>query len=146
MLKSIDHLNIVVSDLHGAKDFFCRLGFTVAHQGKLAGGWISSIVNLKDVRATYVQLTMPGSAVKIELIHYATPTSPTNESPNVPNKIGIRHIAFEVEDIDNMVAVLKEEGIQFFGDVQIYPDTGKKLVYFHGPDGIILELAQYPSQ
>lgn len=43
-----------------------------------------------------------------------------------------------------MVAALKAEGIDFWSPVQTYPETGKKLIYFYGPDDIILELAEYP--
>jgi catechol 2,3-dioxygenase-like lactoylglutathione lyase family enzyme len=57
--------------------------------------------------------------------------------------MGIRHIAFEVDDIETLVSSLQQDGVAFFGDVQTYPATGKKLVYFHGPEGIILEFAQY---
>lgn len=146
MLRKIDHANIVVSDLETATDFFSRLGFSVAHQGYLQGEWISSIVNLPDVNASYVQLTLPNSSVNIELIQSATPLSPATEPGNMPNTIGIRHLAFEVEDIETLVADLKKEGVQFFGDIQTYPETGKMLVYFYGPDGIILELAHYPSK
>ena len=146
MLKKIDHVNIVVSDLEAAMDFFHQLGFTIEHQGDLQGEWISSIVNLPDVIASYVQLALPNSMVKIELIKYASPPSPDIELDNMPNKVGIRHIAFAVEDIEALVSGLRKDGIQFFGEIQTYPETGKKLVYFYGPDGIILELAQYPPK
>ena len=145
MLKKIDHINIVVSDLEKATDFFCRLGFSVVHQGDLEGAWIASIVNLKEVRASYVQLSFRNSGVHIELLKYFTPPSPEIQRTSIPNQIGIRHIAFEVEDIETIVSNLKDEGITFFGDIQTYPATGKKLVYFYGPDGIILELSEYQS-
>jgi catechol 2,3-dioxygenase-like lactoylglutathione lyase family enzyme len=144
MLKKIDHINIVVSDLEKATDFFCRLGFTIEHRGDLEGEWIASIVNLKDVRASYVQLSFRDSAVHIELLKYNTPASSENENTSIPNQIGIRHIAFEVAGIEKIVSDLKDDGVNFFGDVQVYPQTGKKLVYFYGPDQIILELAEYP--
>jgi catechol 2,3-dioxygenase-like lactoylglutathione lyase family enzyme len=144
MIKRIDHINIVVNDLQSASDFFSRLGFTVEHRGELEGEWISAIVNLEGVRASYVQLSLKGSTVNLELIQYHHPESPGRGGTHLPNEIGIRHIAFAVEDIEAMVAALKGEGIHFWGDVQIYPETGKKLVYFQGPDGIILELAEYP--
>ena len=143
MLKRIDHINLVVSDLEQATDFFRRLGFAVAHRGDLEGRWISAIVNLEDVRASYVRLCLPRSDVTLELIRYHHPPSPAVQAESRPNRIGIRHIAFEVEDIDKTVAALRHEGVTFFGDVQTYPETGKKLVYFHGPDDIIIELAQY---
>lgn len=146
MIKKIDHINIVVSDLKEATDFFCQLGFTVEHRGDLEGEWIASIVNLKEVKASYVQLAFQDSAVSIELIQYHTPTPSENKNTSIPNQIGIRHIAFEVEGIEEIVAGLKDDGIIFFGGVQTYPETGKKLVYFHGPDEIILELAEYPPK
>ena len=58
MLKKIDHVNIVVRDLQGATDFFRQLGFSVIHRGDLQGDWIASIVNLAEVRASYVQLSL----------------------------------------------------------------------------------------
>ncbi|MEJ2642213.1 MAG: VOC family protein [Desulfosarcinaceae bacterium] len=142
----MDHVNIVVSDLERASNFFSRLGFKVEHRGELEGEWISAIVNLKGVRASYVQLSLKGSKVKLELIQYHRPKSPDRVGTNQPNEIGIRHIAFAVDDIEAVVATLKREGTHFWGDVQTYPETGKKLVYFYGPDGIILELAEYPAK
>lgn len=145
MLKRIDHVNIVVSDLKAAADFFCRLGFSIQHQGDLEGLWISSIVNLDNVRASYVQLSLDRSGSNLELIEFQNPQSPSRgiESKSIPNQLGIRHIAFEVDDIEALVDRLRIEGIEFFGEVQTYPATGKKLVYCYGPDGIILEFAQY---
>lgn len=67
----------------------------------------------------------------------AAPALPT------PNRIGIRHIAFAVDDIEALVSRLNDEGVSFFSEVRTYPATGKKLVYCRGPEGIILEFAQY---
>ncbi|GAB6906401.1 Glyoxalase/bleomycin resistance protein/dioxygenase [Desulfosarcina cetonica] len=143
-IKQLDHINIVVSDLAAATDFFRRLGFTVNHQGTLEGAWISAIVNLDAVHADYVQLAFPGSTVNIELLQYHTPSSPPSRKTEQANHIGIRHLAFAVDDIGALVNGLKAEGVEFFGDIQTYPATGKRLVYFYGPDGIILEFAEYP--
>lgn len=145
-VKRIDHVNIVVSDLEAATRFFCRLGLSVIHRGVLKGEWISAIVNLDDVEAAYVQLAFAGSETRLELLSYDRPASPTFAGRSLPNELGIRHIAFAVADIDRLVAGLKDEGVDFFGEVQTYPETGKRLVYFYGPDGIILEFAQYPEE
>ena len=59
------------------------------------------------------------------------------------NRIGLRHIAFEVENIDEVTEKLKSKGVEFLSPVQTHPQSGKRLVYFLGPDGILLELAQY---
>ena len=143
MLKKIDHVNVVVSDLARARNFFCKLGFVVTHAGDLAGEWISAIVGLADVRASYLQLALGETDCRLELIAFESPPSPPATPENRPHHIGIRHMAFAVDDIEALVADLKDDGIAFFSDVQTYPATGKKLVYCYGPDGIILEFAQY---
>jgi 4-hydroxyphenylpyruvate dioxygenase-like putative hemolysin len=57
------------------------------------------------------------------------------------NTLGIRHIAFAVEDIEAVVAKLKKKGAELFGEIQNYENT-YKLCYVRGPEGIILELAE----
>jgi catechol 2,3-dioxygenase-like lactoylglutathione lyase family enzyme len=52
-------------------------------------------------------------------------------------------MAFRVSDIEKTVAQLKQKGIDPVSAIQEYSKTKKKLVYFRGPEGILLELAQY---
>ena len=142
-LQNIDHINIVVKDLETVKAFFVSLGFEVKDRSRLSGEWISKIVDLKDVDAEYVRLTLPGDSISIELIRFVHP--PLNEVSNSEkaNTQGIRHLAFRVRDIEKTVAFLKQKGIAPLSAVQEYAKLHKKLVYFHGPEGILLELAQY---
>ncbi len=143
MLKKIDHVNVVVSNLDKAKEFFTQLGFLVGDESELEGEWISEIVGLKDAKARYVTLTLPDSGTKLELIEYFSPPSDKDPKMSMANQMGFRHIAFEVKDIEVTVQNMKDKGIKFIGPIQTYPKTGKRLVYFRGPDGILLELAQY---
>jgi catechol 2,3-dioxygenase-like lactoylglutathione lyase family enzyme len=143
MLKKLDHINIVVSNLQKAKAFFIQLGFSVLDEAELEGEWISKVVGLEHVRARYVQLASPGTETNLELIEYSSPVSERDPEMSRANQIGLRHIAFEVEDIESVVQNLQAQGIQFFSPVQTYAKKGKKIVYFLGPDGILLELAQY---
>jgi len=60
------------------------------------------------------------------------------------NTPGVRHIAFAVENIEAVVAKLKEKGTETFSEIQDF--GGKyKLCYVRGPEGIILELAKQIS-
>ena len=145
MIQRLDHVNIVVSDLKKSCDFFALLGFTIGPKSKLSGSWISEVVALKNVDAEYVALNHPGSQVKIELIRYKSPSlKPTTDSGQA-NAIGLRHIAFAVDDIESVVDSLILAGVKFYSEIKTYPATGKKLVYFKGPDNILLELAEYPE-
>jgi catechol 2,3-dioxygenase-like lactoylglutathione lyase family enzyme len=55
--------------------------------------------------------------------------------------LGIRHIAFAVEEIEAVVARLKEKGTETFSEIQDFKGH-YKLCYVRGPEGIILELAE----
>ena len=145
MIERLDHINIVVSDLEKARDFFLLFGFRECSFSELSGEWISSLVGLEDVRARYVALTLPGSNTNIELIEYTSPKSERDSQVSKANQIGFRHLAFAVDDIEAEVRRLTEAGIAFLSPVRTYEKSGKKLVYFHGPDGVLLELAEYPG-
>ena len=145
MIERLDHINIVVSDLEKARDFLSLFGFRECSFSELSGDWISLIVGLEDVRARYVALSLPGSNTNIELIEYKSPRSERDPQLGKSNQIGLRHLAFAVDDIETEVRRLTEAGIEFMSSVRTYEKSGKKLVYFHGPDGILLELAEYPK-
>jgi catechol 2,3-dioxygenase-like lactoylglutathione lyase family enzyme len=143
MLQTIDHVNVVVRDLDAATEFFVRLGFGVEDRARLSGAWISDIVGLKDVQAEYVKLSLHGKDPRLELIRYDAPESDGETGGGEAHDPGIRHLAFRVENIDAVIADL-EGDVKFFSPVQTYAKTGKRLVYFRGPEGILLELAEYP--
>jgi catechol 2,3-dioxygenase-like lactoylglutathione lyase family enzyme len=146
VLKHIDHINIVVNDLERVKAFFLALGFLQKDGSRLAGEWISNTVGLEDVDAEYVKLTLPGDRTSIELIQFRHPPPVEATGSNRANTPGLRHLAFEVTDIAAMVAALRQWGIEPVSSVQTYVPGNKKLVYFHGPEGILLELAQYGDE
>ena len=141
-LKKIDHINVVVRDLEAAKDFFLELGFIVHKEGRLEGEWIDKIVNLANVSADYIALALPNTQTNIELIKYYSPEGERASKLSLPNQIGLRHIAIEVKGIEKVVSDLKKREIQFFSDIESY-NNAKKLCYFLGPEGIIVELAEY---
>lgn len=143
MVKNIDHINIVVTSLNETKDFLKALGFLVDDEALLEGKWISDTVGLKDVRAQYALLTLPDSETTIQVMEYINPPSDLPPGINLPNQIGLRHLAFRVENIEQMVHTFKKKGVTFFSEIQIYKKNNKKVVYFSGPDGIILEFTEY---
>ena len=144
MLENIDHINVVVSNLAKSIDFFTQLGFNIlVEPSPLSGDWISKIVGLEKVQAHYTVLSLPGSTTHLELIHYESPPSQRDPDIAQANQLGFRHLAFRVNNIEALVKSLQAKGVTFMSPVQTYPKTGKKLVYFTGPDGILLEFAQY---
>lgn len=141
----MDHLNIVVRDLEAAARFFVLLGFSTGIDSGLDPEFLERLTGVSCAGGRFVALHHPGSNVSIELLQFDQSTSP-DAGIGVANQIGLRHLAFAVSDIEAEVARLQSHGVRFIGEVQVWQKTGKKLIYFNGPDGILLELAQYPQQ
>jgi catechol 2,3-dioxygenase-like lactoylglutathione lyase family enzyme len=140
-INRIDHVSINVNDLSEAKAFFLDLGLEVQAEWELEGKYLDRIVGLNDVKTACVGLGIPDSQVWIELVKFYTPSDENGIQLSSANTLGIRHICFEVDDIEAIVAKLKEKGTEVFSEIQQYEES-YKLCYVRGPEGIILELAE----
>jgi catechol 2,3-dioxygenase-like lactoylglutathione lyase family enzyme len=140
-IHRIDHVGIIVNDLPAAKAFFLDFGLEMQGEGKVEGEWVDRVVGLHDVKAACVMLRTPDGEANIELVKFCMPSDEKGMQRPLANTLGIRHIAFAVEDIESVVAKLKKKGAEPFGEIQNYENT-YKLCYVRGPEGIILELAE----
>ncbi|WP_018931707.1 VOC family protein [Gracilibacillus lacisalsi] len=140
-IHRIDHVGIIVNDLPATKAFFLDLGLEVLGETEVNGEWVERIIGLNDVKETVVMLGMPEGQSTVELVKFHTPTDEKGIQQSSANTLGIRHIAFAVEDIEAVVAKLKKNGAELVGEIQNYKNA-YKLCYVRGPEGIILELAE----
>lgn len=143
MIKRMDHINVVVSDLEKSRAFFCLLGFSEGIRSELDAHFLEKLTGIRGARGRFVSLHYPGSEVAVELLQFDG-SAPSEDDPAGADRIGYRHLAFAVADIEETVRRLREHGVEFLSPIQTWAKTGKKLVYFRGPDGILLELAEYP--
>ncbi len=154
MLESIDHVNLVVTDLPRMTEFYCRvLGLRETKRVTISGAWIDQTVGLSDAKAECVYLEL-SNGPRIELLRYVNPPALRPEGLGASNTPGLRHVAFRVDDIDTAVVRLREAKVEFFSAVQDVPTSQvtyaggvrKRLVYFHDPEGNLLELCEYKAQ
>ena len=143
MITRIDHLNIVVSDLTHAIAFFRLLGFCDGLGAELDPAFLERLTGIAGAKGRFITQRHPGSNVTIELLHFDNDAG-TDPLLSRADRIGLRHLAFAVEDIEATVGSLRAAGVEFLSPIQTWEKTGKRLVYLHGPDGILLELAEYP--
>ena len=61
------------------------------------------------------------------------------KSVNRPEACGLRHLAFCVDSVEQTVNELAETGIEC-EPIRVDSYTGKKMTFFHDPDGLLLEL------
>ncbi len=152
MIRGIDHLNIVVADLARSVTFYTEvLGFVKTADVRMTGAWIEEIIGLKGVEGLVAFVELPGGGgPRIELLQYVAPAGVALPENSRANTLGLRHVAFRVDNIAGMAAKLRAAGVTLFSDPVKVPQGivkfaagDKSLCYFLDPDGTILELCEY---
>ena len=140
-VKSLDHVGVVFDDLEAATDFFLDLGLEREGSGSAEGEWVGNVIGLGDVRVEFVMVKTPDGSGKLELIKFHNPPAESGGDPPPPNRLGIRHVALVVDDLEAIVEALREKGMDTVGEIENYEDIFL-LCYVRGPEGIIVELAE----
>jgi catechol 2,3-dioxygenase-like lactoylglutathione lyase family enzyme len=144
-IQRMDNVLIVVEDLEAAKAFFAELGMELEGEATNEGPWVDSVVGLDGVRCDLAMMRTPDGHGRIELATFHTPPAVRAEPERAPaNTLGIRRIMFTVEDIDDVVARLRNHGGELVGEIAQYEDF-YRLCFLRGPEGIIIGLAEQLS-
>tara|TARA_B100000519_G_C14187434_1_gene411440 strand:+ start:517 stop:1008 length:492 start_codon:yes stop_codon:yes gene_type:complete len=151
VIVSVDHINLVVSDLDRSVDFYTNvLGFRETQRAELEGEWIETIIGLETVKASVAYVVSPAGQPRLELLQYHSPIGDGFQANSIPNTLGLRHLALSVDNIDSAVQRLREAGTELLSRPVVVPtdviqhSTGQKILcYFHDPDGVLLELTEY---
>src|SRR3954462_4104498 len=116
-IRRIDHVSVIVHDLAAAKAFFIDLGLEILGEGDVEGASVDRVVGLDNVKSTIVMMGVPGSQTNIELVQFLTPPAEGGMQHLPANALGIRHIAFAVEEIDAIMSKLREHGAEPFSEI-----------------------------
>jgi glyoxylase I family protein len=118
------HVAIIASDYPRSRAFYVDgLGLEVVAEVYRAG------------RDSYkLDLRLP-DGTQVELFSFPDPP----KRPSYPEACGLRHLAFEVLDVDAAVAELLGQGVAV-EPVRVDEFTGKRFTFFADPDGLPLEL------
>jgi len=126
------------------------IGMELYKTTTIEGPWVDEVVGLERIVADVVFLRL-GAGSNLELIKYRSPPGKRPQHLATPNTPGLRHIAFRVDDIDKLVEVVGQAGVNFVSMVQDVPtqqfqagdNQRKRLVYFHDPEQNLLEFCCY---
>ena len=123
MLTKTHHVAIICSDYARSKAFYVdTLGFSVIREV-----W-------REERKDYLTMLQSGDVV-LEL--FTKPDAPAR--PTQPEALGLRHLAFRVEDAEQAAAWLRERGVET-EPIREDPVNGGRMTFFRDPDGLPLEL------
>lgn len=124
LLKSIHHVAIICSDYEVSKKFYTEiLGLEVVAE------------HYRQERQSYKLDLKLGEQYVIELFSFPNPPRRTSR----PEAAGLRHLAFTVDNIDEVIQQLKEKGVTT-EPIRVDEYTGKRFTFFSDPDGLPLEV------
>ena len=142
-VQHFDHVTLVVTDLERAKQFFGLLGFREEKSVIISGQKFSSYMGIDNIEAEHVTLALEDVSPRLEvqLLKYRHPEAVLD--PNITNlrKLGYNHVCFAVDDLEAEVEKLRAHGVHPLNEIMDF--HSRKLIYFYGPEGVTLELAQW---
>ena len=122
-LQKVHHIAIIGSNYEASKKFYTDLlGLQVIRE------------NYREERDDYkIDLALGDMELELFIIKDCP------KRPSYPEAYGLRHLAFAVESVEKTVNELNSLGIET-EPVRIDEFTGKKMTFFHDPDGLPLEI------
>ncbi|MBC8987891.1 VOC family protein [Pedobacter sp. N36a] len=123
MLNKVHHVAIICSDYNVSKNFYTNvLGLTIIRE-----------VYRAERDSFKLDLALNGEYV-IELFSFPNPPA----RPSRPESVGLRHLAFQVEDLEIVIKRLKEKGVEP-EPIRVDEFTGKRFTFIADPDLLPVE-------
>ena len=123
-LNKIHHIAVICSDYQRSLDFYTQvLGFRILAE------------HYRKERQSYKTDLALGDEYVIELFSFPSPPRRATH----PEATGLRHLAFEVENLEGEVRELNRLDIAH-EEVRTDEFTGKRFLFLQDPDGLPIEL------
>jgi glyoxylase I family protein len=124
MFNRIHHIAVICSDYPVSKAFYTEiLGLEIIREV------------FRKERNSYKLDLKVGDTAQIELFSFPDPPP----RPSQPEAAGLRHLAFEVEDIQKVIDHLITKDV-ICEPLRVDEFTGRRFTFFADPDGLPIEL------
>jgi glyoxylase I family protein len=122
-LNRVHHIAIICSDYPKSKQFYTEvLGLTIKQE-----------VFRAERNSYKLDLEVAGQ-YQIELFSFPDPPP----RPSGPEATGLRHLAFEVDDVEEAAKYIRSHHIPI-EPIRVDEFTGKRFTFFADPDGLPIE-------
>src|SRR6478736_5045548 len=98
-LRAFDHVGVTVADLDTATAFFVGLGLEVEGRTFVEGEFIDTVFGIPASRTEIVMLRPPGGGTAVELSSFIRPDHDPGSPNAMANELGLRSVAFEIDDL-----------------------------------------------
>ena len=140
-IRRFDHVGITVADLDAVSAFFVQLGLEVEGRTFLEGDFLDTVIGIPDARTEIVLLRAPDGGAGLELARFIRPDHAPGSPAAMATELGLRSVAFEVDDLQAIVDRLAADGYGLVGGIGEYEHTWR-MASVRGPEGIIVSLAE----
>ena len=140
-IRRFDHVGITVKNLDAVTAFFVWLGFEVEGRMLMEGEFVDTVIGMANSLSEIVMLRPPGGGTGLELSSFIRPNHEPGSPNAMSNELGLRNVAFEVDDLQAILDPLAADGYHLVGGVGQYEGIWR-MAYVRGPEGIIVALAQ----
>ena len=140
-VRRFDHVGITVADLDAVTAFFVGLGLEVEGRMFIEGEFVDTVIGIPGSRSEIVMLRPPDAGTRLELSSFARPDHLPGSPAAPANELGLRNVAFEVNDLQSAVDWAAADGYGLVGGIGEYEGSWR-MAYVRGPEGIIVSLAE----
>ncbi len=140
-IRHFDHVGITVADLDLVTGFFAGLGFEIEGRTTLEGEFLDTVVGIPNARTEMVVLRPPDGGTALELATFSRPDHVPGSPGAMANELGLRSVAFEVDNLQMILDGLAADGYGLVGGVAEYEGVWC-MASVRGPEGIIVSFAQ----
>src|SRR3954467_5933256 len=122
MALRMDNVGIVVEDLAPAVEFFRELGLELEGQATVDGEWSGRVTGLHGQRVEIAMMRTPDGHGRLELSRFVTPPVAADHRKAPVNALGYLRVMFAVDDLDDTLARLADQGAELVAEVVQYED------------------------
>jgi catechol 2,3-dioxygenase-like lactoylglutathione lyase family enzyme len=140
-IRRFDHVGITVADLDTMTAFFVGLGLEVEGRTFVEGEFVDTVIGISGSRSHIVMLRPPEGGPGLELSSFVWPDHEPGSPSAMANELGLRNVAFEVDDLQATVDRLAADGYALVGGIGQHQNIWR-MAYVRGPEGIIVSLAE----
>lgn len=143
-VSRMDNVGIVVEDLGAAVEFFRVLGLDLEGRATVEGEWAGRVTGLGMQHVEVAMMRTPDGHGRLELSRFVRP-DPIEDHRTAPvNALGYLRVMFAVDDLNETLERLRDQGAQLVGEVVEYEGV-YRLCYIRGPEGLLIGLAEQLS-
>jgi catechol 2,3-dioxygenase-like lactoylglutathione lyase family enzyme len=119
---------LTVADLDVVTAFFVALGLEVEGRTFVEGEFLDTVCGIPDSRTEIVMLRPTDGGTRLELSSFVRPDSVPGSPAAMANELGLRNVAFEVNDLQAAVDWASTEGYGLVGGIGGASDLGAEVV------------------